>query len=132
MDFQGEYTGTAWITCMGETGPIPDVRGQWEAVRDRDKANGLEWLPPAGWDNTYAFTVTEENARRLGVETLVDVKDIPASEQTFCVDAEFAALTERLDNDAMSRLNQRVDVDGAEPALVAWEWLVEEGLVSAD
>lgn len=43
-----------------------------------------------------------------------------------------AALTERLDNDTMSRLDQRVDVDGAEPALVAWEWLVEEEPVSAD
>lgn len=224
VDVQWEYTGTAWITYMGETDPIPDAQGQWEAVRDRDRGNGLEWLPPAELDNTYAFTVTEENAQRLGVSSLADVKDVPEAEQTFCVDAEFAArndgfrpmleaydipavpdsrtrimdigaiyqavangectfgeafatdgripaldlqvledpkpffpkynaagvvrqetlqehpelaeavavLTERLDNETMSRLNQRVDVDGEEPADVAWDWLVEEGLVSAE
>lgn len=222
VDLQWEYTGTAWITYMGETDPIPDAQGQWEAVRDRDRGNGLEWLPPAELDNTYAFTVRKDRAAELGVSSLADIADIPEAEQTFCVDAEFAArndgfrpmleaygipdvpdsrtrimdigaiyqavangectfgeafatdgripaldlqvledpkpffpkynaagvvrqdaledhpelaeavaaLTERLDNETMSRLNQRVDVDGQEPADVAWEWLLAEGLVA--
>ncbi len=39
-------------------------------------------------------------------------------------------LTERLDNGAVAELNARVDVDGEEPADVAWEFLVEEGYVT--
>src|SRR5699024_1019639 len=36
MDFQWEYTGTAWITYMGEVDPITDEQEQYEAVRDAD------------------------------------------------------------------------------------------------
>ncbi|MDO5634751.1 MAG: glycine betaine ABC transporter substrate-binding protein [Micrococcus sp.] len=222
IDFQWEYTGTAWITYMGQTDPIPDATQQWEAVRDIDRDNGLEWLPPAELDNTYAFVLTEDRAAELGVESLADIADLDQAEVSFCVDAEFLArsdgfrpmleaysipdvpdarlrildigaiyqavangectfgeafatdgripalnlatledplpyfprynlsgvvgqqaldehpeiativdeLTSRLDNDTMAALNQRVDVDGQEPATVAWEWLLDEGLVT--
>ena len=32
-----EYTGTAWITYLGHTKPIPDPQEQWQAVRDADR-----------------------------------------------------------------------------------------------
>jgi osmoprotectant transport system substrate-binding protein len=41
----------------------------------------------------------------------------------------FAPLAERLTNDAISKLNAEVDVEGREPADVAWDWLKQEGLV---
>ena len=40
------------------------------------------------------------------------------------------ALTDRLDNETAARLNARVDVEGEEPAVVAWDWRVSEGLVT--
>ncbi len=39
-------------------------------------------------------------------------------------------VTDRLTNDLMQRLNAEVDVEGKEPADVAHEWLLDEGLVT--
>lgn len=222
MDFQWEYTGTAWITYMGNDDPIIDAREQYEAVHDADAENGLAWLEPAELNNTYGFAVPRKTAEEYGITRLSQIDELPPSEQTYCIDAEFAArndgfepllshyeldeapedrrrvmdlgaiyqatadgactfgevfttdgripaldlvvleddeqyfpkynvapvlaeevldehpqltdlltpLTERLDNETMSRLNARVDVDGEEPAAVAWDYLREEGLVA--
>ncbi len=35
-----EYTGTGWITYLGNSRPIPDPREQWLAVREADAKNG--------------------------------------------------------------------------------------------
>lgn len=42
----------------------------------------------------------------------------------------FAPVSEKLTNEVIAGLNAEVDVDGRDPAEVAWEWLNEEGLVS--
>lgn len=223
MDFQWEYTGTAWITYMGEVDPIPDQQEQYEAVRDVDLAeNGLVWTEPSELNNTYALGMTAENSEELGITNISDIQKVDEAQQTYCLDAEFAsrndgfepmlehydlspapndrrklmdlgaiyqaianeeclfgevfatdgripaldlvaleddklyfprynlsgviqedlyheypqveelinALTERLDNETMARLNQRVDVDGEEPAKVAWDFLLEEGFIT--
>ena len=49
MDMMFEYTGTAWITYLGKTDPIPDTQKQYEAVKEADTANGLTWLPPVSY-----------------------------------------------------------------------------------
>ena len=82
---------SAWITYLGHTDPIPDAQAQWAAVRDEDAQQGLVWLPPAELDNTYTFSVRQDRAEKLGVETLADIKDLPTEDQSFCVSAEFAA-----------------------------------------
>ncbi|KAA9394120.1 glycine betaine ABC transporter substrate-binding protein [Kocuria coralli] len=41
-----------------------------------------------------------------------------------------APIIARLDNETLQRLNAKVDVDGEEPADVAFEWMVEEGFIS--
>lgn len=222
LDFQWEYTGTAWITYMGNDDPIVDEQEQYEAVRDADAADGLAWLEPAELNNTYGFAVTREVAEEHDLEKLSDIAELQPEDQTYCIDAEFAArndgfepllehydlpdapqdarrvmdlgaiyqatadgactfgevfttdgripaldlvvleddqqyfpkynlsavvsdelleehpelrdlldpLTERLDNDTMRELNARVDVDGEEPADVAWDYLVDQGLIT--
>lgn len=223
IDFQWEYTGTAWITYMNEVDPIPDQQEQYEAVRDADLAeNGMVWTEPSDLNNTYAMAVTAENSEELGLTNMSDIHKIDEADQTFCLDAEFASrndgfepmlehydlpeapndrrslmdlgaiyqataneeclfgevfatdgripaldlvvleddelyfprynlsgvfhedlyeqypqveeiidpLTERLDNETMAALNQRVDVDGEEPADVAWEFLLDEGFIT--
>ena len=48
VDAQWEYTGTAWLTYMGESKPIRNAEQQYVAVRDRDlKENNLVWTTPA-------------------------------------------------------------------------------------
>jgi osmoprotectant transport system substrate-binding protein len=91
VDLAWEYTGTAWISYLGHEKGIPDEEKQYEAVRDEDlEKNGLVWLPPAPMNNTYGFAATQQTAKRLGVDKLSDLADIPVQERTFCVESEFA------------------------------------------
>jgi osmoprotectant transport system substrate-binding protein len=91
-DFMGywDYTGTGWITYLGNTEPITDPQEQFEAVRDADAANGIVWLDPAPFNNTYAFAIRRAKADELGVKTLSDVAALPEAEQTFCIESEFS------------------------------------------
>ncbi|HEX6887485.1 MAG TPA: glycine betaine ABC transporter substrate-binding protein [Candidatus Nanopelagicales bacterium] len=91
-DFIGywDYTGTGWITYLGNTKPITDPQEQFTAVKEADAANGIAWLDPAPFNNTYAFAIRKEKADELGVKTLSDVAALPESEQTFCIESEFS------------------------------------------
>jgi osmoprotectant transport system substrate-binding protein len=97
IDMEWEYTGTAWLSYLGEKKPIPDSQAQWAAVRKADLANGLTWLPPAPMNNTYAFAVRSEAVPRLGgISTLSQLKDVPVQQRTFCVESEFASRNDGL------------------------------------
>jgi osmoprotectant transport system substrate-binding protein len=85
-----EYTGTSWITYNGNTTPVQGAEAQFEAVKEADAANGIAWLDPAPFNNTYAFAIRESKATELGVKTLSDVAKLPSSEQTFCIESEFS------------------------------------------
>jgi osmoprotectant transport system substrate-binding protein len=91
VNFSFDYTGTAWVTYMGETDPIPDEQKQYEAVRDADAENGLVWLPPAKMNNTYGLAVRAETAEKYEMSSLEDIAKLPEEERTYCVDAEFNA-----------------------------------------
>ncbi|WP_114854345.1 glycine betaine ABC transporter substrate-binding protein [Brachybacterium sp. YJGR34] len=89
-DMTWEYTGTAWLTYLGESEGIPDQQEQWEAVRDADAASGLTWLEPAPLNNTYAFAVRSEAVEELGgVSTLSELAELPVEDRTLCVESEF-------------------------------------------
>ncbi|MBB3049565.1 osmoprotectant transport system substrate-binding protein [Prauserella isguenensis] len=222
IDVQWEYTGTAWLSYLGEDTPIADERAQYEAVRKADlKRNDLMWLPYSDVNNTYAFATTEEFAREHGLRTMSDmtefVKQHP-KESVFCVETEFASrpdgmpgvtetygfpvtttktfgtgaiyaavangtcnfgevfttdgriaglnlrvladdkrffpqynaavtvrkdfydehpqiaevmapVADALDNDEIIELNKKVDVDGADPSQVAYDWMREKGFI---
>ncbi|MFH8972948.1 glycine betaine ABC transporter substrate-binding protein [Streptomyces sp. NPDC017890] len=88
-----EYTGTAWITYLGNSRPIPDPRQQWEAVRDADAKNDITWLPPAPMNNTYALAMNQAGHRKYGTNTLSEVAGLSKSDPgavTLCVEGEFA------------------------------------------
>ncbi|MFI6334865.1 glycine betaine ABC transporter substrate-binding protein [Streptomyces sp. NPDC050535] len=88
-----EYTGTAWITYLGNSEPITDPRKQWEAVRDADAKNGVTWLPPSTLNNTYALAMNQSNFRKYRTKTLSDVAALAKSDPsavTLCVESEFA------------------------------------------
>lgn len=91
-DFIGywEYTGTAWITYLKNTKPITDPQQQFDAVKEADAKNGIAWIDPAPFNNTYAFAIRSDKAAELGVKTLSDVAALPESEQTFCIESEFS------------------------------------------
>jgi osmoprotectant transport system substrate-binding protein len=94
IDLYWEYTGTGWITLLGETEPVPGSEAQYEAVAERDlEENGIRWLPPAPFDNTYAIAVHESAAEELDLETISDIEELleeEPDEATFCIASEFA------------------------------------------
>ncbi|MFJ4472541.1 glycine betaine ABC transporter substrate-binding protein [Streptomyces sp. NPDC089424] len=88
-----EYTGTAWITYLGNSKPITDPRQQWEAVREADRGNGVTWLEPSALNNTYALAMNQANAKKYGTRTLSEVAALSKSDPpavTLCVEGEFA------------------------------------------
>jgi osmoprotectant transport system substrate-binding protein len=89
VEMAWEYTGTAWITYLGHTRPIPARIPQWRAVAEEDLKKGIVWLEPAPMNNTYAFATPVETQRRLGISKLSELDDLPVGERTFCLESEF-------------------------------------------
>ncbi|MFZ3557841.1 glycine betaine ABC transporter substrate-binding protein [Streptomyces sp. BH055] len=92
-DAMYEYTGTAWITYLGNSDPITDPHQQFEAVRKADKKNGITWLPQAELNNTYALAMNDANFKKYGTKTLSDVAALAKKNPkavTLCVESEFA------------------------------------------
>jgi osmoprotectant transport system substrate-binding protein len=110
VDMEWEYTGTAWISYLGHTKPIPDETKQYEAVRDEDlEENDLAWLKPAPMNNTYGFATPTETLKKLGITKLSEIKTLPKDQRTFCVESEFK--------------NRN---DGFEPMLEAYDMSVKD------
>jgi osmoprotectant transport system substrate-binding protein len=92
-DAMYEYTGTAWITYLGNSKPVTDPLKQWQAVRDADLKNGLTWLPPSALNNTYALAMNQANFKKYGTKTLSEVAALAKKDPgavTVCVESEFA------------------------------------------
>jgi osmoprotectant transport system substrate-binding protein len=91
IDLYWEYTGTAWVTFLGQQ-PIHDSTAQYEAVKDRDLTqNKVVWLQPTPFNNTYAFAVTKQRAHQLGLRTLSDMGAYIRSGQpgNICIESEY-------------------------------------------
>ncbi|WP_197319489.1 glycine betaine ABC transporter substrate-binding protein [Saccharomonospora sp. NB11] len=93
IDVMWEYTGTGWLSYLGEEEPIASEEEQYEAVRKADlERNGLVWLPYSDVNNTYGFATTEDYAQRHGLSTMSDVTEFlkqNPQEAEFCLDTEF-------------------------------------------
>jgi osmoprotectant transport system permease protein len=77
VDVYPEYTGTGLIAILGDTLPdeaLADPRRVFAHVADAFAARyGVRWLPPLGFENTFALAVREDTARRYGLRTLSDL-----------------------------------------------------------
>ncbi|MPY80103.1 MAG: glycine/betaine ABC transporter substrate-binding protein [Actinophytocola sp.] len=93
IDMYWEYTGTGWVTHLGESGSVSDPDKLYREVASRDKKqNGIAWLKPAPANNTYAVAASSETAKKLGVRTLSDYAELAKrnpSQASFCGAAEF-------------------------------------------
>lgn len=88
-----EYTGTAWITYLGNSRPVPDPERQWEAVKAADAKKGLTWLPPAPMNNTYALAMNQAHFKKYRTRTMSQVAALAKRDPgavTLCVEGEFA------------------------------------------
>jgi glycine betaine/choline ABC-type transport system substrate-binding protein len=72
LDLYVEYTGTAFTGILGHE-PSGDQDGVLRTVMQEyaDRFD-LEWTEPLGFNNTFAIMVRGEDARKLGLQTILD------------------------------------------------------------
>jgi osmoprotectant transport system permease protein len=76
VDVYPEYTGTGLLAILGEA-PRRDPREVYDRVsREFRRRWGTRWLPPLGFENTYAIAVRRETAQRHRLATLSDLARI--------------------------------------------------------
>ncbi|GAA1853453.1 glycine betaine ABC transporter substrate-binding protein [Brevibacterium marinum] len=91
VDFYWDYTGTGWVNILGHT--TKDApKDLFKAVSEADAKNGISWLDPAPFENTYRIAVKSDFAEKNGLETMSDAaKFIGANEDQgkVCAASEF-------------------------------------------
>ena len=90
IDVYWEYTGTAWFTHFGKS-EVLDPAAMETQVREIDAGNGITWLDPAGFNNTYTLMIQKQDEATIG-STL---SELAAYVQTnpdtvVCINEEFA------------------------------------------
>lgn len=94
IDMYWEYTGTGWVSYLGHTttkihGPL------YKKVAQEDlKKNGIKWLKPAAFSDSYGIVTNQKTAKKYDIETYSDygrlLKKHP-DDGAICVGSEFAA-----------------------------------------
>ena len=75
IDMYPEYTGTALTAILKSTSRPTDPDEVYDLVsREYLKRFNLRWLKPFGFNNTYAFAVTEETAEKSGLRRVSDLR----------------------------------------------------------
>jgi glycine betaine/choline ABC-type transport system substrate-binding protein len=87
LDIYAEYTGTA-LTAILDKAVITDPDKAFEVVAAEYGQQGLAWLKPFGFNNTYAITVRSDAAEKNGWKTISDLKQ-SAGELTAGFTSEF-------------------------------------------
>jgi osmoprotectant transport system permease protein len=73
VDVYPEYTGTGLLAVLKEP-PQNDPAAVFARVaQEFPKRYGVHWLPPLGFENTYAIAVRRETARQFSLTTLSDL-----------------------------------------------------------
>jgi len=73
IDVYPEYTGTGLLAVL-HAAPMHDAAAVFDTVqRAFEQQWGIRWLPPLGFENTYAIAVRAGTAGRYGLRTLSDL-----------------------------------------------------------
>ncbi|NHC45842.1 glycine betaine ABC transporter substrate-binding protein [Motilibacter aurantiacus] len=86
IDAYYEYTGTGWITILGNAAPVAGAQEQFDAVKKADATNKITWFAQAPANNTFAIAANEQAVAEFGVASLSDYGRLAAQ------DPEAAAL----------------------------------------
>jgi osmoprotectant transport system substrate-binding protein len=92
VDVYWEYTGTSLITYNKVTQRLSPGE-TYKKVKELDAAKGLVWLNPSRANNTYAFAMNQDEAKKLGIVTLSDLAKAihDGKTLTFACNTEFYA-----------------------------------------
>jgi osmoprotectant transport system permease protein len=87
IDVYPEYTGTGLLAILGDTVRRGPAQAFAHVATEFRRRYGTVWLPPLGFENTYAISVRRETAQRFGLRTLTDLARIaPTLEAGFTAD----------------------------------------------
>ena len=79
IDVYPEYTGTGLLAILGQR-PNPDPAEVYRQVsREFRVRYGTRWLPPLGFQNTYAIAVRRQTAERFKLRTLSDLARVSST-----------------------------------------------------
>lgn len=74
VDFYWDYTGTGWVNVLGNTtDDVPE--DLFAEVSKADEENGIAWLEPAPFENTYRIAAKQDFADENGIETMSDAAE---------------------------------------------------------
>jgi osmoprotectant transport system permease protein len=74
IDVYPEYTGTGLLAILGERASAGDPGAVYARVSAEFRQRfGVRWLPPLGFENTYAIAMRRQAAESLQVRTLSDL-----------------------------------------------------------
>ena len=76
IDVYPEYTGTGLVAILNQT-PEGTATQVYQRVSREFRARwGARWLPPLGFENTYAIAVRRESAEAEGLRSLSDLSAV--------------------------------------------------------
>lgn len=91
IDLYWDYTGTAWVNILGNTTEdLPE--DLHKAVVEADAENGVAWLEPAPFENTYRIAVTDEFAAENSLTNMTEAAAFIAEnpdQSSVCAASEF-------------------------------------------
>ncbi len=91
IDIYWDYTGTGWVNILGNT--TEDVpEDLYAAVAEADAENGIAWLEPANFENTYRLATSNAFAGENGLVTTSDAAEFITAnpdQGAICAAAEF-------------------------------------------
>ena len=73
VDVYPEYTGTGLLAVLKEPPQNDPATVFARVAQEFPKRYGVRWLPPLGFENTYAIAVRRETARQFSLATLSDL-----------------------------------------------------------
>ncbi|MDA3845615.1 MAG: glycine/betaine ABC transporter substrate-binding protein [Vallitaleaceae bacterium] len=73
VDMYAEFTGSAYGAIFNQT-EIIGVQETYDYVKKAsEETDGITWLTPLGWNNTYVLTVRPETAEEYNLATISDL-----------------------------------------------------------
>ena len=74
IDVYPEYTGTGLLAILGDSTANNDPKAVYARVStELKRRDGVRWLPPLGFENTYAIAVRKTTADSLHLTTISDL-----------------------------------------------------------
>jgi osmoprotectant transport system substrate-binding protein len=114
---------------LGNT-TILDTGVVYQATADGNKCNFGEVFTTDGRILALDLRVLEDDRGFFPLYNVTPVIQTELLEQQPELKEIFGQINPKITNETMLELNAKVDVDGMDPAVVAKEWLVQEGLLS--